>query len=432
MTTISRGLASAPKSLMWGFVVGILVSLDVINIWYIGYSFKLNVLLFFLLGMLVLLKDYVVKLPRYFFLVAFFVVLSLTSAIHAKELLRGTLYVIYTFIVLYLSVVVVYTLSRKNPEKFFQGYIYSLVIQIFIAALLVLLGIHDRAQFLYYEPSYFALALTPLFAFLSLNIINGNILKVSTFIYVLSVFIFFFFSKSANGLLILFLSFFTVSFLIFFSSGFKGKRHVILSISAITFLGFFIAVPVLVYLRGYGGDDLLLTSLQKVIFSSDKLDFLVDRVGNRLNRILLAIDVFKDNIFVGVGPGNYVNYIENIEHELYDVPAWLNPYGRPAINMYIEVAAATGVLGLFAFLLILGSVVFGSVSGLRFSAEYLVIFAAIIVFLVAINFESSYLRLYFWAWVGMLFSLRRKVVKNKPTPDSVRSKERTELLLRHG
>ncbi|MFW3616926.1 O-antigen ligase family protein [Billgrantia antri] len=425
MTTIGRGLASAPKTLVWGFVIGVLVSLDVVNVSYIGYHFKLSILLFFLLGMLVLLKNFVIKLPRYFFLVAVFLVLSLTSSILAKELLRGTLYVVYTFIVLYLSVVVVYTLSKENPKKFFQGYIYSLVAQIFIAVLLVLLGIHDRAQFLYYEPSYFALALTPLFAFLSLNAIDVKMLKPSTFVYLLSVFLFFFFSKSANGLLILFLSFFVVSFLTFFSSGLKRKRNVFLSITAMTFLAFFIAAPALVYLRGYGGDDLLLSSLQKLIFSSDKLGFLVERAGNRLNRILLAMDVFKDNAFVGVGPGNYINYIKNIDHNLYGVPAWLNPYGLPAINMYIEVAAATGVFGLFAFLLILVSVIFGSVSGLRFSAQYLVLFASIVVFLVAINFESSYLRLYFWAWVGMLFSMKREVFQNRLTPRSM--KERVEL-----
>lgn len=401
------------KRWVWGFFVGMLVSLDTINISYMGYFFKLNVFLFLLMGLGVLLRDRTLKLPRYFFLVILFVAVSSISAFFSGELFRGALYSVYTFTVLYLLVTFVYVLSKDDPVKFLEGYVSSLVVQVVFSVLFVFSGIHERAQFLYYEPSYFALALTPVFAYCSLRIVNAKYLRASTFVYLFSVLLFFIFSKSANGLLVLFFTFLVSFFLVVFLSGFNRKMHAFFSILLLIVFLAAISIPCLMYLRDYAGDDLLISSLRRLIFSSDTMSFLVDRAGNRLNRFLLAVDVFSNNFILGVGPGNYKNYISNISHFLFDAPPWLNPSGLPAINMYIEVAANTGIFGLLSFVLILVYILFLSVKRSPFPEEYLVVLASVIVFLIVMNFESSYLRLYFWAWVGMLFSFRNNVLLNR-------------------
>lgn len=403
------------KTWLSGVFMAFVISLDEINISYIGFSFKLNVLLVACMGIYLLGVKKNNKLISHAFYVIFFVVVSLCAVFSSDGWMRGVLYTIYTFIVIYLCVVVFYTLARRDPECFFNGFLAGLMLQVAISFFLYISGLQERAHFLYYEPSYFAISLIPLFAFFVYNLFSKGISNKFVLVPGATIFLFFISAKSANGLIIFFVVFSLMVICFTFSAEKTMWNRFGINSLKVALLTVVLCIPFIFYLFNYSGDDLLVDSIKKIVLSEDKMEYLWDRMGNRGNRILLAWDVFKDNYFLGVGPGNYISHISEMHHVLFDEPKWLSPQGKPPVNMYLEVAVYTGLAGLSVFMLLVFNILLKQLGRLNVtSCRHVAIYVSVVVFLIVINVESSYLRLYFWGWVGILFAFGKYGKKKNP------------------
>jgi len=127
----------------------------------------------------------------------------------------------------------------------------------------------------------------------------------------------------------------------------------------------------------------------------------------RLSENISAINMFRDNPILGVGPGNFAS-----EYQQYSRPLGLDPRTSPRspASLYGEILAETGILGMLAFIAILWTVH----SGLRkakflFTSEGQIELANMSIALwgglagylfVALNKNSAYSTV-FWMLVGL-------------------------------
>lgn len=80
-------------------------------------------------------------------------------------------------------------------------------------------------------------------------------------------------------------------------------------------------------------------------------------VVERLAHWQAAINMWTDHPWLGVGPGNYATV-----YELYRLPRWQNALGH-AHNVYLNVAAESGVLGLLGYLLLWAASIWQALRG---------------------------------------------------------------------
>lgn len=142
----------------------------------------------------------------------------------------------------------------------------------------------------------------------------------------------------------------------------------------------------------------------------------------RASETLAGLEMIKQNPILGVGLNNYtVHYME------YAKSLGLAPTAteRAAHNLYIEVAAETGLLGLSVFLVLLGTMaknIIGSwkkLKGMRrddLARMVAAIGAGIFGYLTASIFIHSAYPRYFWLLVGIAFSIPN-IVKNELKED---------------
>lgn len=128
-----------------------------------------------------------------------------------------------------------------------------------------------------------------------------------------------------------------------------------------------------------------------------------------MSRFLSAWDVFIDNKWLGVGFNAYEEY--SLRHGIVDYSKginYLNAVGLPPINIYVELLATTGVLGLFGFVLFILNVIIRSRSN-----QFSPFFYALITMLIMLNVESNISRPYFWLAIGLLYADWYLVKKEK-------------------
>jgi O-antigen ligase len=134
------------------------------------------------------------------------------------------------------------------------------------------------------------------------------------------------------------------------------------------------------------------------------LDFNADRtLWRRLSYNIIGVQLLATHPLFGIGPGNFPLYY--IDEAFRWFPG-REPVPRQLHNTYLEVAAETGLLGLFCFLGVLFSSVRGSVAmtysrlaGLRRSARALAF--AFPAFLIASVFMPNEDTKYMWLLAGL-------------------------------
>ena len=278
-------------------------------------------------------------------------------------------------------------------KNFIRAIIISYRIQILAGAVLVICGVHPRAQFLYYEPSYFALAL---------------ILYIATAVY-------FWMHKGFRSVAVD-LGFLLVALAITQSATLLLAGGVVLIVTVFYYrpLAVIIAIPAsiaalyfaaVIYAENF--DDLWAYTFRGILSASDPLGALTaiaERGGNRLPRLLAAYDIFLSHPSVGVGLGAYESFTEHLDLSVYyDNIEYLSVEGAPPINIYIEILATSGIIGFVGFLLFLAAVVRNACfSGIKEKKMFLIAFSSMLLML---NFESSYLRPYLWMVIGCLCGL---------------------------
>jgi len=403
------------RSFWIGFSLYLLASLDELNIQISSFNFKFNSILLLAIGVLITAAGKARVPKNYLAHAVLFIIASTVSGIFSISPEKGILYIPYILSTLIFTVIAATYYSGKNPDTFLKGILYSISFQIIIAAALVALGIHPRAKLFYYEPSYFSLAATPLFVVLANSMLAARIkeaciLLCITILYLIT-------SKSANALLLIGLAF-TLSFFIQEKAASKRKmaKRTLTSVIALT-AAVLISIIIVYSLRSYSGNDLLFSTLSKIASSPDLIPDILSRTGNRPNRIALAYDVFTHNTLLGVGPGAYLDHIKNISSDLFSLPAWVSPQDQPPINIFLEVAATTGIVGLTFFLSTFHQVFRITKTAAQKSKNARIVYISFICMTLALLIENSYLRIYFWILVGLGMSFLAKY-KNIKRPDN--------------
>lgn len=271
-------------------------------------------------------------------------------------------------------------------------YRFSIVLSI----LLVLMGIQERAHFLLYEPSYYAIALIPYYCIAFYRLFHiGWKLAILDITFILAAI---FFSQSISMVLWCFLSFLTL----YFTSGKVNFLHV---------LGIFLLflVAILVIASFDKRTAAIVMSVVEVVNDPSKyINLFVLIGGNRLQRVFIAYDAFLMHPIFGIGIGALKEYSTmNFKLDSFDLDGMsASDFSTEmnATNVFMEVMAEAGIVGLIGFLIVLVFVARKKSSiGIFFALKI-----SFFVTMISLLIESSYLRPYVWALYGIIIGLSSK------------------------
>lgn len=128
--------------------------------------------------------------------------------------------------------------------------------------------------------------------------------------------------------------------------------------------------------------------------------------GNRVVNWGKAYKVYTTHKLFGVGPNAYMTY---------------TGAKVPATNVTLEILACLGIIGLITFLIFIGSILLKSRTKiLENNSEYWLskaIVVGFIIFIIVLQFNQNYLRLYMWMQMGFIAG----VVKKKEIKENRRS-----------
>jgi len=137
-----------------------------------------------------------------------------------------------------------------------------------------------------------------------------------------------------------------------------------------------------------------------------------ESIQGRLMTFNKAIDVFKKNMTLGIGLGNYGPWVKGY-------PLQPPPTGWDIVNnQYIELGVETGLVGLITFGLLLFVLIMRSLLALRVANEPFLratligLLAAFIGVLVQFNFFSTLYIIHIWILIGLLVAVQNLVFKN--------------------
>ncbi|MGU9324755.1 O-antigen ligase family protein [Clostridium perfringens] len=122
-------------------------------------------------------------------------------------------------------------------------------------------------------------------------------------------------------------------------------------------------------------------------------DGLVISSGNRMIGWKEALNVFRDNMLLGVGPDAYQAYTGSL---------------IPPTNVTLEILCYLGLLGLVTFIIFIISILRNSLIEIKeFDVISKAIFVSFLVFLIILQFNQNYLRLYMWMLLGIIAGLKK-------------------------
>jgi len=328
---------------------------------------------------------------------------ALFTLIYAENLKIGVAYSIWLLVNFFCVFLVFRALTIKLGVHFaIRAYQLAFRLQIIIAAFLFVAGVQERAHFLYYEPSYFVLASIP---YLTIAVYMRVVMKHAGLLDLFLIMLMLLITKSAFLMLLI---------LIIYTTVMLTKEGV--SRSSIARLAVFtLAISIFSYLYVTFSNDLIARTIRDLIESPSVLIAALERSGNRWPRIQMVWDAIIVNFPYGIGPGNYERYSINFNQgvDYSNGLPWLEPRGKPAVNMWFEIIVELGIVAAILFL----SKYFGWwLKARAFPVKHPIkIFSVIlIVYFIAFMFESNYLRVYFWGILGVIAGCL-KVSEFKPS-----------------
>jgi O-antigen ligase len=148
-------------------------------------------------------------------------------------------------------------------------------------------------------------------------------------------------------------------------------------------------------------NDLLASTIRGAYQSPDVMEYLMGRGANRVPRMRAARDVFLEHEWMGVGIGAYESAIRRRNMSAYSAGQWwISVADQPAVNIYLELLATTGLLGaapMFGFFA--RTLMLSRLRSLDYiQRSYLL---ACVCLLIMLNFDSNYLRPYLWMILGV-------------------------------
>ena len=388
------------KNVVIAFLFSLCTSIDVFSV----MGFRLSLIPLLIYGLIQLIERKTIDNNIHYVFLFFLACAPSTFYSYALGKSLGYLaWILFNFV--FISCVFK-KLAEEDYASTLKGIFYSYRFQIIVAALLYFGHIHERAQFLYYEPSYFAIALIPYVVIFINSFIYKNklvILPKATILDVFLCLLAIYTTKSANLLLI-----FVVSMCVISLHGRKKTLKIILSI-------FFLVIAYLsLYFYSKGHDDLISITFKNIFMSGNFWEAFIDRAGNRWYRVEMAYQIAKDHWW-GVGIGAYAEYTLNTvsQYPFYNsLPWYLKPIGMPAINLYIEMAATSGWIALVIWLIWHYKLLF---SKKRKKFKGTVIYFSLLISMIILNIESSFMRPYYWVLIGICMAHNDEIFKSAST-----------------
>lgn len=144
----------------------------------------------------------------------------------------------------------------------------------------------------------------------------------------------------------------------------------------------------------------------------------------RLSEMIVAYNIFSDHPLLGIGLGNYEPHYQKYAQQIF---LDTRREDRNAHCRYLEILAETGILGLTAFFLLLGSMFYGlhqayyKLARSDLSDEYqrivLALGLAMVGFLAAYLFLHDAYPRFFWILVGILYAIPNIINNDIKNPD---------------
>lgn len=131
---------------------------------------------------------------------------------------------------------------------------------------------------------------------------------------------------------------------------------------------------------------------------------------DRLNSILIAIEIFKDYPIFGSGLGTYGFLFPIYENSLmlfYGYGVDVFSYKRIVNNMYIELLSESGIVGLSIFLMFLLYLHFEFFKSKK-SFSHIIIYFGFLSILIAWNAYPSYTSLYHWVYIFIYYKIMKE------------------------
>ncbi|MBB5608605.1 MULTISPECIES: O-antigen ligase family protein [unclassified Janthinobacterium] len=261
---------------------------------------------------------------------------------------------------------------------------------VLLSVVLVLVGLQDRAHFLLYEPSYYAIFLIPYYCIVFYRLFHTG--WKSALFDISLILIAIIFSQSVSMVLWSLFCFLSL----YFTSGKVKFLHVI----AIS-LSFLISIAVIASFHERTA-AIVLSFFELIKDPSKYINLFVLIGGNRLQRVFIAYDAFLMHPVVGIGIGALKEYsTAHFSMNSFDfngISASDFSTEMNATNIFMELMAEAGVVGLVGFLVVLVFVARKKSDIGIFSALKI----AFIVTMISLLIESSYLRPYVWALYGVI------------------------------
>ncbi len=375
------------KTRFVAFVATLLVSVDVIQ--FSGLRLTLVPLLCY--GLYLIASKRVVD--KWIVFVILFAVACLPSVLFSSNQGKSMGYVLW-IIFNYISISVVYRhLILKDKDQALIGIRDSYRLQIILGALLYFSGIQFRAQVLYYEPSYFALSLTPYIVLIFSRYLKGGVKEGNKNEYTSLIDIFFiivalYTTKSANMIFVFIIAALVLSL---YGKGKFKKLIVMGAMCAVAWVGF--------SWYSENNNDLISETFQNIANSANLFDAAMDRTGNRWPRAQLTYDTAM-HTFWGVGIGNFKEYTTiTYLPKFTGMTDYLSPLANEPINIYFEIAATCGWIALFVWLIWHFKLL---TEANRDKSGAPIIVCSLIVAMLALFLESNFMRPYYWMLIGMV------------------------------
>jgi O-Antigen ligase len=374
---------------------------DVLSFNILSSNIRFAYVIFFIV-FLCLKEDIYIEVKRQkiiYSLLLLFVLFSLPSIFESTNFTKSLIYPLWVLLnYLFVFVIFAFLSCKENSkEKLFNGIIISFRFQVLVSLFFFFLkiGISERVSLFYYEPSYFAFALT-LYISTIVYRFNGR-LNSWVFLDIVLVFIAFLTTQSFNLILILLLCL-TCSLLV-------GQKNRNQQKNTLALLFGILLMYLFVYLYTQNIDDLISTRLRSALESDNILDYLSSAGGNRIPRKECAWAVFLQHKWFGVGIGAYDSYTltTNIQECLsFLANDDLSPIGKPATNIYIEILSTVGILGSWPIFLFFAYIVFRK-NFTRLDMIQSSYFTAVVSLLLLLMYDGNYMRLYLWMFLGIYY-----------------------------
>lgn len=330
--------------------------------------------------------------PKWPFVFASFLCLMhLMAAIASDSKLQGVFFSFWIFFNYIFFFRTAFLITLKLGDDIWKVVLLGGRVQVVFGILFVFFGLHERAQFLYFEPSYLAIGLVP---------------------YVFT--IFFWVEKKSLDF-----------FLLFSLVAFNQSANLMLAIAIASFFWLFVNKRIWQSLLGFF--FVLISAYVAFLFalsnpaspnhavaswlsdngvSAELVTAILSRGGNRVPRMEAAFEILEEgNWWVGVGPGSYIEMtkVRDFGH-ISGAVAYLDPAGLPAVNILLESALNAGIFSTICMVIFyLYCLRLAAVEVKNFRERSLIL-GAMLAFGLMMMFESSYLRAYIWIAFGVFVS----------------------------